>query len=96
MRSKPRRSVQDIRTMTELASETKNPQRKFMKLAVLEMEKSRRGQEAQSAQERIDDIDNRLVEIEAEQSDLLEMVSRARQGEETACSASADLAQWSS
>ena len=84
MRSKPRRNLQDIRTMTDLVSETKNPQRKFLKLAVLEMEKTRRGHEVQSAQERIDNIDNRLVEIEAEQSDLLEMVSRARQDEEAA------------
>lgn len=77
MRSKPRRSLQDIRSMTDLVSETKNPQRKYLKLAVLEMEKTRRGKEAKSARDRMEDIRSRTVEIETEQADLLEMASCA-------------------
>ena len=52
--------------MSELVTETSNPQRKYLKLAMLAMEKVRRGKERKSARRRIEGIDSRLVEIEAQ------------------------------
>ncbi len=72
-RNKPRRGLQDILTPSSLVTETSNPQRKFMKLAILAMEKVRRGKERAGAQYRIDDIDERMAEIETETKDLLQV-----------------------
>lgn len=69
----PRKGLQDIRSMSDLVTETSNPQRKFLKLAMLAMEKARRGKERASATHRVEDIDGRLAEIEAETKDLLQM-----------------------
>jgi hypothetical protein len=71
MKSKPHRSVQDIRTMSERISETNNPQRKYLALAMLELEKARRKQEKQSSSQRVANIDRRLAEIETAQTSLL-------------------------
>mgnify|MGYP001562226247 CR=1 FL=1 len=70
--SKPK-GLQSIRSMSDLVTETSNPQRKFLKLAVLAMEKVRRGKERASAKQRVENIDGRLVEIEAETKDLLQL-----------------------
>jgi hypothetical protein len=59
--------------MSGLVTETSHPHRKFLKLAILAMEKARRGKERASAKHRIENIDGRLVEIEAETKDLLQM-----------------------
>jgi hypothetical protein len=67
----PRRGVQDIRTMTERISDTDNPQRKYLALAMLELERVRRKQEKQSARQRVANIDQRLADITAEQTELL-------------------------
>ncbi len=71
MKSKPRRTVQDIRTMSERISETNNPQRKYLALAMLELEKARRGKERESSSQRVANIDRRLAEIETAQASLL-------------------------
>ena len=68
---KPRRGLSDIRTNSDLLTETSNPQRKYLKLAMLSMEEVRRGRERKSASERIQDIDGRLSEIRAEKGILL-------------------------
>ena len=70
--SKPK-GLQSIRSMSDLVTETSNPQRKFLKLAVLTMEKARRGKVRASAKHSIEDIDGRLAEIEAETKDLLQL-----------------------
>jgi hypothetical protein len=67
----PRRGVQDIRTMTERISDADNPQRKYLALAMLELERARRNKEKQSASQRVANIDQRLADITAEQADLL-------------------------
>lgn len=72
-RSKPRKGLQDVRTISDLVTETSNPQRKFLKLAMLAMEKVRRGKERASATQRAENIDGRLAEIEAETKDLLQL-----------------------
>lgn len=77
----PRRGLRDIRTMSDLLSETSNPQRKFLKLAMLAMEQTRRGKERKSARLRIEDIDNRLAEIEAESETLRRLVGMGGSGE---------------
>jgi len=77
-RNKPRRGLNDIRTMSDMLTETSNPQRKFLKLAMLSMEKVRRGKERESARCRIEDIDARTAEIEAESESLLQLTGANR------------------
>ena len=71
MKSKPIRGLQEIRTMSERISQTDNPQRKYLTLAMLELEKARRNKERQSARQRVANIDRRVEEIEEEQTGLL-------------------------
>jgi hypothetical protein len=67
----PRRGVQDIRTMSERISDADNPQRKYLALAMLELERARRHRERQSANQRVANMDQRLADITAEQVELL-------------------------
>ena len=69
--SVPRRGLQDIRTMSERISDADNPQRKYLALAMLELERARRNKEKQSASQRVASIDQRLADITAEQTELL-------------------------
>lgn len=69
--SVPRRGIQDIRTMSERISDADNPQRKYLALAMLELEKARRNKEKRSANQRVASIDQRLADITAEQTKLL-------------------------
>jgi len=69
--SVPRRGIQDIRTMSERISDADNPQRKYLALAMLALEKARRSKEKTSAHQRVTNIDRRIAEIEEEQVDLL-------------------------
>ena len=69
--SVPRRGIQDIRTMSERISDADNPQRKYLALAMLELERARRNKEKQSASQRVANIDQRLADITAEQTELL-------------------------
>jgi len=72
--SKPK-GLQAIRSMSGLVTETSHPHRKFLKLAILAMEQARRGKEKTSAKNRIETIDARLGEIEAETKYLLQVCS---------------------
>jgi hypothetical protein len=67
----PSRGLQDIRTISERISDVDNPQRKYLALAMLELEKARRNKEKQSAGRRVANIDQRMVEITAAQAELL-------------------------
>jgi hypothetical protein len=69
--SVPNRGLQDIRTMSERISDTDNPQRKYLALAMLELERARRNKEKRSASQRVNSIDQRLADITAEQAELL-------------------------
>jgi hypothetical protein len=53
-----------------------------MRIAALELELFRRGQERQSAMSRVQSIDNRFQEIETEQSLLLKAIQTHKVGEE--------------
>jgi hypothetical protein len=82
----PRRGVQDIRTMSERTSDADNPQRKYLALAMLELERARRNKEKGAANQRVQNIDQRLADIAAEQADLLaaaeaELATSARAGQ---------------
>ena len=57
--------------MSERISDADNPQRKYLALAMLELEKARRNKERQSANQRVANIDQRMVEIAAAEADLL-------------------------
>jgi len=79
--SSPGRGLRDIRTMSDLLTETSNPQRKFLKLAMLAMERARRGRERESACKRTRDIDTRLSEIEGETKALMQIVTAEEDGD---------------
>ncbi len=66
--------MHDICTMTDRDGDAEEPQRKFIKLALLELEKVRRGKEKRRARERTRDLEKRLAEIEGEQAGLLAAV----------------------
>ncbi len=66
-----RRGLNDIRTVSSMISETSNPQRKYLKLAILSMERARRTKECESARQCIHKIDARVAEIDAERTELL-------------------------
>ena len=70
MKSIPSRGLQEIRTMSGRISDEDNPQRKYLTLAMLALEKARRGKEKQSANQRAANIDQRLAEITVEQAEL--------------------------
>ena len=72
--SVPRRGLQDIHTMSERISDADNPQRKYLALAMLELEKARRNKEKQSANQRVANIDKRMLEIATAETDLLAAV----------------------
>ena len=65
------RGVQDIRTRSGSADEGAIPYKAYMKLSILEMEKFRRGKEKQSALERVNHIDQRFTDIEAERQKII-------------------------
>jgi hypothetical protein len=67
----PSRGLQDIHTMTERISSVDNPQKKYLSLAMLELEKARRNKEKQSATQRVTNINQRIADIQAEQQELL-------------------------
>jgi len=57
--------------MSERISVVDNPQKKYLALAMLELERARRTKEKQSASQRVANIDQRLADITAEQTELL-------------------------
>ena len=70
------RGVQDIRTHAGMSSEKKKPRQTCLRIACLEMEKFRRGQERQCAMRRVESIDSRCGEISAEQAVLMQTVAQ--------------------
>jgi hypothetical protein len=62
------RSLQDIRTHAGRVDEAAIPYKAFMKMSCLEMEKFRKERERKSAMTRVNNIDKRFREIEAEKA----------------------------
>ena len=65
------RGLQDIRTLSGKVDQVSHPYRAYMRISCLEMEKARRGEERASAMHRVNNIDARFREIEAEKAELL-------------------------
>ena len=85
------RGVRDIRTHAGLSSEKKMPHQAYLRIACLEMEKFRRGMERDSAAARVECIDARTKEIEAEAAALL--LSLGERESDSAVAAKAAMAE---
>ena len=76
--ARSRRGIQDLKTLAGKVGPDSSPSRAFLRIAVLEMEKERRGRERASVLHRARDIETRFGEIEAEKAALLDVVSQRR------------------
>ena len=74
------RGVNNIRTHAGMSGEKRMPHQAYLRIACLEMEKFRRGQERQSAMRRVESIDSRCGEISAEQAVLMQTVAQNVKG----------------
>ena len=78
------RGLANIRTRSGTRDQVSEPYKVFLRIGSLEMEKARRGKEKESAMNRVQNIDTRFQEIEAEKSELLEAIGITATGD--ACS----------
>ena len=69
------KNVKDIRTHSGSVGHAMAPHEVHMRLCVLEMEKARRSKERESALRRVNSIDDRFREIDAEKNDLLHVLA---------------------
>jgi len=69
--AKPRRGIQDIRSLTGRVKKATLPHEVFLRISHIEMEKARKTRESKKAQQLVADIAARLKEIEAEKDALL-------------------------
>lgn len=67
----PRKTMRDIRTLTGKVDRIANPYMAYMQITCLEMEKARKGREKTGALQRVENLDGRLRDIEAEKAALL-------------------------
>ena len=67
----PRKTMRDIRTLSGKVDRIANPYIAYMQITCLEMEKARKGREKVSALRRVENLDGRLRDIEAEKASLL-------------------------
>ena len=67
----PRKTLRDIRTHSGRVDRIANPYMAYMQITCLEMEKARKGRERASALQRVEIINARLRDIEAEKGTLL-------------------------
>ena len=74
------RGLESIRTLSGNENQVVHPHKAYMKIACLEMERSRRTEERKSAMARVGKIDARFNEIDTEKEALLE--SLAQEGHE--------------
>lgn len=65
------KSLREIKTHSGRGERADIPYMAFMKISCLEMEKARREKERDTAQARIQNINNRISEIEAEKAAIL-------------------------
>ena len=72
--TRPRRSLQNIRTLTGRVKKATLPHEAYLRISHIEMEKARKTQESEKARQLVADIAARLREIEAEKDDLLRAV----------------------
>ena len=70
----PRRSLQDIRTLTGKVRKATLPHEAYLRISHIEMEKARKTVESEKARQLMADIASRLQEIEVEKEALLQAV----------------------
>ena len=75
------RGLANIRTRSGTRDQVSEPYKAFLRIGSLEMEKARRGKEKESALNRVQNIDARFREIEAEKSELLEAIDLTATGD---------------
>lgn len=68
------RNIQNINTHSGRVDQAFTPYKLYMKLSCLEMEKERRGHERASAMNRVNNIDERFREIEAEKAEIIRIL----------------------
>jgi hypothetical protein len=74
------RGLQDIQTISGRVDMVSEPYRAFMRITALEMEKERRGRERRGAIQRVQNIDTRFRDIEAEKDALLTFLGERKKG----------------
>ncbi len=84
------KGVQDIRTYAGRGGQAFHPYKAYMRISCLEMEKARRGKERESAMHRVNNIDARFKEIEAEKATILEFLGKADSGDSATTARVAD------
>jgi hypothetical protein len=77
------RGLRDLRTLSGRVDQVSEPYRAYMRIASIEMEKVRRGQERESAMHRVKNIDERFNEIDVEKAALLQALGERNQGHST-------------
>jgi len=71
VKTKPRKGLQDIRIRSSLAGEAVNPQRKFLRVAHLELQKALCEKVRDCARKRAEEMERKIAEIEVEKAKLL-------------------------
>ncbi|MDP2644999.1 MAG: hypothetical protein Q8P24_08675 [Desulfobacterales bacterium] len=74
------RGLANIRTRSGTSDQVSEPYKAFLRIGSLEMEKARRGKEKEGALKRVQNIDARFREIEAEKYELLEAIGMTATG----------------
>ena len=71
MKNKLRKGLQDIRTRSSLSGDADNPQRKFLRVASLELKKSLCSKVRDAARKRSEEMDRKIAELDGEKAQLL-------------------------
>jgi hypothetical protein len=74
-----RRGLSDIRTRTNQAGDSDAPQRKFLRLADLELKRALCSRVRDASARRVAEMDQQLAEIAAAQARMLEAIAAERQ-----------------
>lgn len=74
------KGLQDIHTYSGRVNQVFQPYKAYMRISCLEMEKARRGKERESAMHRVNNIDARFEEIEAEKAKILAFLGKVESG----------------
>ena len=72
IRTRPPRSVSDIKTHSGRAKNKHETYRNYFQVGALELERWRQEREREAASARISDIDNRIADIDREKQTLLD------------------------
>ena len=80
MITKVRKGLHDIVTRDSLADDAKNPQRKFLCVAALELRKAMCERVRDAARKRVAEMDQKIAELEGAKTQLLAPSQVAEQG----------------